>query len=463
MDPTAEPKVRPAAAALLYRETPEGVSIYLGRRSPKARFFPGYYAFVGGGLSRKDGPDAQEEAFRRCVVREVEEELAVSLDPGALRPAGRLLTPDFVPIRYDTRYYAAPCRDQEPEPASPELAGGRWFQPAEALELWDRGEILLASPVLLVLRTLRDRGFEEGLREWATVDTSGEDHEPYIELRPGVRFLPLRAPTIPPARTTNTAVVGGDGGDGRTWVVDPGVPEGAERDRLAAFVERHVEAWGPLAGVLLTHHHTDHAQAAGWLAQRFDAPVRAHPETRRRLDPDWPWGDDLLHGVRLPAGSHGSTGEPVGLRAVHTPGHAPGHLAFLEERSRALLAGDMVAGVGTILVDPGEGDMTAYMASLEELRTLGPRVILPGHGPFSDHPDRTLEGQLDHRRMRETRIREALGPEPRSVDALLPEVYDDVPEAFLGFAAQSLVAHLRKLEAEGAAREDGEERWRALP
>lgn len=463
MDPSMEPTVRQAAAAMLYRETAEGARVYLARRSPEARFFPGYYAFVGGGLSRSDGAPGEEPTYRRCVVRELEEELAVRLEPEDLRPAGRLLTPDFVPIRYDTRYYAAPCPHQDPRPAPPELVGGRWFRPDEALELWDRGEILLASPVLLVLRTLREKGLEAGLREWAGVDTAGQDNEPYIEVRPGVRFLPLRGPTLPPARTTNTLVVGAGGREAGVYVVDPGAPDGEDRDRLEELVERHTQAWGPLRAILLTHHHTDHAGAAGRLAERFRAPIRAHPETRRRLASEWPWGADVGDGERLPVGTHPATGDPVVLRAIHTPGHAPGHLAFLEERSRTLLAGDMVAGLGTILVDPEEGDMGAYMRSLERLRELAPAVVLPGHGPFSDHPDRMLQGHLDHRRTREERVLGALSAEPRSTDALLAEVYDDVPEAYHPYAARSLLAHLRKLQEEGRARAEGAEGWRAAP
>ena len=463
MDPFQEPEVRPAAAALLYRESREGPLIYLARRNPEARFFPGYHAFVGGGVSRTDGSPREEEAFRRCVVRELQEELGIRIPVHTLQPAGRLLTPDFVPIRYDTRYYAAPCADQEPEPAPPELVSGRWFRPEEALESWDRGEILLASPVILVLRTLRDRGLHEGLAAWAEVDTAERDREPYIELRPNVRFLPLAVSTLPPARTTNTVLVGGDGPDGGTYLLDPGGPKGAARDDLEDFVTRHVEAWGPLQAVLLSHHHSDHAGAAGEMAEAFQAPIRAHPKTRARLDPAWPWGEDLADGTRLTAGTHAATGQPITLRAIHTPGHAPGHLAFLEESTRTLLAADMVAGLGTILVDPAEGDMAAYMASLERLRQVEPQVILPGHGPFSDHPDRLLERTLEHRRQREERVAAALTDRPAPVDALLPEVYDDVPKAFHGYAAQSLEAHLVKLQTEGRAARHGEDGWRRAP
>lgn len=229
--PPGHVEIRRAAAGILYRETEKTVNIYLARRYPGASFFPGYYAFVGGTLEQGDGDPEQDETFRLCVLREFMEELGVMIGkkgdvnpadkedvrenlregsmtvregfdrmgrdpaPECMKPAGRFLTPDFVPVRYDTKYYAVPCPEGvEPDVRGPELTSGAWFTPEGALEKWRRGEMLIAPPVLLLLRSFAEKGFSKGLEEWAGVNTAGTDREPYIEMRPGIRFLPLETP-----------------------------------------------------------------------------------------------------------------------------------------------------------------------------------------------------------------------------------------------------------------------------
>jgi glyoxylase-like metal-dependent hydrolase (beta-lactamase superfamily II) len=152
------------------------------------------------------------------------------------------------------------------------------------------------------------------------------------------------------------------------------------------------------------------------------------------------------------------------LRAVHTPGHAPGHLVFVDERTGAIIAGDMVASVGTIVVPPDDGgDMGLYLASLERLRAKRPAALLPAHGPpiaGADAADDKLAFYVKHRLEREARVVAALGSEPRTVAELVPPAYPDVPPTIYPLAAHSLLAHLEKLGREGRAVRDDDGRWR---
>jgi glyoxylase-like metal-dependent hydrolase (beta-lactamase superfamily II) len=270
----------------------------------------------------------------------------------------------------------------------------------------------------------------EQVRARVAVDP-GEAPPTLVQVAPGIRMLALRTPTLPPAAHTNVYLVGPDRGP--IAAVDPGSPYEDQQAILDAYLGDL-----PIELVLLTHHHGDHVGGAAALAARWGVPIAAHPATARRL------------AGRVPVTRLIEDGEVVhGATAVHTPGHAEGHLCF--EVGAATIAGDMVAGIGTILVDPSEGDMAEYLASLERLLARPAEALLPAHGPIiSDGPGKLRE-YLAHRRMREARAAAALSGAPRSVRELVPTVYGDTPAALWPLAERSLLAHLVKLERDGKA------------
>jgi hypothetical protein len=148
---------------------------------------------------------------------------------------------------------------------------------------------------------------------------------------------------------------------------------------------------------------------------------------------------------------------------MHTPGHAPGHLVYCERRTGLVYAGDMVAGVGTILIDPeDDGDMIAYLASLERIAAAGPRRTGARARAGADDPQGLLRRYRAHRLMREDRVLAAIQDVPRDLSAVLADAYADTPEALWPLAARSLEAHLRKLVAEGRVRRLGASRWPGL-
>ncbi|MCA9635131.1 MAG: MBL fold metallo-hydrolase, partial [Myxococcales bacterium] len=133
-----------------------------------------------------------------------------------------------------------------------------------------------------------------------------------------------------------------------------------------------------------------------------------------------------------------------------------GHLVFRERASGLAYAGDLVAGEGTILIDPADaGDMAAYLASLERIAAIAPRALIPAHGPVITAPEALLRRYIDHRRMREDKILAAVGDQTIDLPALLARVYDDTPRALWPLAERSLEAHLGKLVAEGRLHRDG--------
>jgi glyoxylase-like metal-dependent hydrolase (beta-lactamase superfamily II) len=195
-------------------------------------------------------------------------------------------------------------------------------------------------------------------------------------------------------------------------VIDPGSEDKGHLEAIrAAAAER-----GGIGLVLLTHSHGDHAAGADQL------------------------GADVIR----PAGgkTHG------GLRVLATPGHAADHVCFLSDDG-VCFSGDLVLGLGSTIVPPGDNSLAAFMSSLRLLQGEEIELMAPGHGPWITDPAAKLAEYVEHREMRERRLLAALERGERSRATLLAAVWDDVPVELLPMAAMAMEAHLEKLESEG--------------
>lgn len=225
-------------------------------------------------------------------------------------------------------------------------------------------------------------------------------------------------------------------GSGEALVVDPGPDLAPHRDAVEAAL-RALDA--EVAAVVLTHHHVDHAEAAGW-SVRWGAPLHAFSPHLVPAD-----AAPLADGATVRAGG-------VELEAVHTPGHASDHLCLRVRDSGVVLTGDHVLGRGTTVVAWPDGDMSAYLASLERLARLHATALYPGHGPVLDDPAGTVAAYLAHRRERERQVLDALSAGDETPAAIVARVYADVDTALHPAAERSVRAHLDKLVAEGRVR-----------
>jgi glyoxylase-like metal-dependent hydrolase (beta-lactamase superfamily II) len=222
---------------------------------------------------------------------------------------------------------------------------------------------------------------------------------------------------------TNTWVVGTP----PAVVIDPG-PE--DEAHLAAVRAEAVT----VGTILITHRHPDHAPGAEALARSTGARVYSW-----RPPKGW---DPIRAGQEFDGGG-------VTLVAHHTPGHTPDHVAFFAPASRALFTGDAVLGRGTSVIDPPEGDLTAYVRSLETMTALDPATIYPGHGPAVWDADAKLREYRLHREERERQVVDALAEGARTPAEIVPVVYEGYPAEVLDLAARTVLAHLLKLEREG--------------
>ncbi len=491
-EPPPPPEPRVAAAVILWREGPRGREIFWVKRGA-LRFAGGFYAFPGGRLDEGDwrvpvpGSAGERAALTACAVREIFEETGVLLaagprlarhdrdaarralldgalefghflarhrlavDAARLLPAGRWITPAQFPVRYDAHVFLArPPDGEEAEVWPGELESGEWIAAAEALLRWEQGDVLLHPPNLWGVQCLARSGPPACLDLLRAPPATEAFITRRVEFQRGLFLAALRTPTLLPATHTNAWIVeiGGD----ELAVVDPGSPYPDEQ----AFLERVLADLATqglaLREIWLTHAHRDHMGGVAALRARHDVVLRAHPEVVERLPREREVGFTvpLADGDRL----HRR------FRAVHTPGHARGHVAFLDQRTGALLAGDMLSTLSTIVIDPPEGDMAEYVRSLERLRDLGPRTIFPAHGPPTQGAIDKLENYLAHRREREAAVIEALAT-PGTLDEVTARAYQDTPSFMLPVAARSCLASLEKLARERRATFDGQ-RWRGL-
>jgi len=220
---------------------------------------------------------------------------------------------------------------------------------------------------------------------------------------PGVARVRAPNPSALTLDGTNTYVAGG-------WIVDPGP---ADEDHVAAV---RAAAGGGVDGVVLTHGHADHAEAA----DLFGVPVHRPGE-----------------------------GEGAGpFSAIATPGHSQDSVCLIWGE-RVCFTGDTVLGSGSVFIAPGEGSLSAYLDSLRRLRALPLEVLCPGHGPYVWDPAAKLDEYISHRLEREQRLVDALDAGLRTEDDLLDSAWSDAPAELRYFAGLSLASHLEKLAEEG--------------
>ncbi|HEV7138874.1 MAG TPA: MBL fold metallo-hydrolase [Steroidobacteraceae bacterium] len=265
--------------------------------------------------------------------------------------------------------------------------------------------------------------------------------QPGIAVRLSARVRRITAPN-PGAMTgpgTNSYLVGA----GERWaVIDPGP---ADDRHVRALMEAAPQA---IHHILVTHTHEDHSPGAAPLKSATGALLLGRTTCHRHWqDSTFVPDRELRHDDRLTL-VPGCT-----LRVIHTPGHASNHLCFLLEDERILFTGDHIIQGSTVVIDPPDGDMAAYIASLEALLREPIDYLAPGHGTLIPEPHAAIQGLIQHRLRREAKVLAALSHQhPADLPCLVRCVYDDVPPHLHPIAERSLLAHLLKLQSESRAR-----------
>ena len=470
---------RDAATLAILRDGPAGLEVLVTVRPRSLRFMGGATVFPGGGLSSSDADPrwetvstlsrdeaaaASEEdadralAFYVCALRESFEEVGfivgsgdlpvdrseaesgsdfltaflergAALGCGDLVPAGRWVTPQGAPIRFDTRFFCVRAPDGwEPRPDPREVESCSWVTPRGALDQLSVGDALMAPPTIEMLQLLAKHDDVASVLSHIGDDAlTGAGNLISFRLSPLVHVVLAPNPGIMTGPGTNTYIVGA----GPTMVIDPAVDD-------EDYIQEVVDRGGEVAAILVTHRHSDHVGGAAVLAERTGAPVRA-------------FGTDPAGGVDVVPVGEGEVLEAGGarLRTFHCPGHASDHLCWWMEGAASLFAGDNVLGEGTAVIAPPDGDMRAYLGSLHRLLDLHIDRIYPGHFRWLDGGTKVLQGYIDHRADRERQVLEALGEGSSTVEDIVARVYTDTPEHLHPVAAYSVLAHLEMLHSDG--------------
>jgi glyoxylase-like metal-dependent hydrolase (beta-lactamase superfamily II)/8-oxo-dGTP pyrophosphatase MutT (NUDIX family) len=494
-----------AAAVVLVRGEGEEAQVYWARRGERMAFLGGFYAFPGGQRDAADGDtpidacdDAELAAMISCAARELFEETGVlaargadSLTKGQLDSllddltsermtfaqllshyglrldardftfVGRWVTPPFSPRRFDTLFFLARCpRKQEPRIRTIEFDQGGWTNARAAYERWQNSEVLVAPPVLHAIKTLADGANDapdDLVARFLGVPHAHREQVRRIEFTPNFVCFPLRTPTKPPATHTNAYIIGHD----EFVVVDPGSPYEEEQAALAIFVDELIAQGKKLREIVLTHHHPDHVGGVGPLRAHLggNVQVAAHRLTAESL------GDAVRVDRFIEDGDVIElAGKPsLRLRAMHTPGHTRGHLSFYEERTQTLVVGDNIVGLGSVLIEPPEGNVRDYLGSLERYRQLLPnvRVLFGGHGAAVGNPRAKIEEYIAHRLEREANILKAVREGASTPREIVERVYTDVSVKLHAMAERAVLAHLEKLEEDKLVSRDGNDNYAA--
>lgn len=270
-------------------------------------------------------------------------------------------------------------------------------------------------------------------------------------LEPGIARLLARNPSPYTYFGTQTYLVGTD----EVIVVDPGPDMDEHVDAIIAAA-----AGRPVVAITCTHTHRDHSPASRALKERTGAPIiGCAPLALETVGPraDASFDGDYAPDKVLADGEAIELGDGTRLIAVATPGHTSNHLCYAF--GDALFTGDHVMGWSTSVVVPPDGDMSAYMASLEKLRQRKDRIYYPAHGPAVTKPNQLVRGMIGHRMQREKQILRLVGEGMETIPAIVAAAYPGLDPRLTPAAGGSVLGHLVDLENRGLVSSDEDERW----
>ena len=241
-------------------------------------------------------------------------------------------------------------------------------------------------------------------------------------------------------------------------VIDPGPDDPAHIEALLRAIDGR-----PVTAIVITHTHRDHSPGSRPLKAATGAPIVGCAPLA--LDDLGPRADASFDGDyrpdRVMAEGDAVSGEGWTLIAVATPGHTSNHLAFALPETKALFTGDHVMGWSTSIVSPPDGDMAAYMASLDKLMHRDDRLYYPAHGDPVENPRRLVRGMMGHRKQREGQILRLLREGASPIPAMVERMYVGLDSRLFPAAGRSVLAHLIDLRDRGLVAEQGDI-WAAI-
>ena len=425
------------------------------QRQSYLKAFPGYLAFPGGKVDKDESSkpfitkflSENDAILMRALKREILEELGYDLEAGinngeviSVSELAEVLAPEFAQLRYRTWFYRVDLNKKiNFRLDSGEFAKSFWESPYKLLENFRAGNSLMVPPTRWVLEKLQKIPKAKHLGNLSE-NYENKDKVPCLEMMEGIETLAVKSATLPPANRTNSFLLGDS--DAPKLLVDPSPNSKKEFQRLLNTIEER-----KINSIFLTHHHPDHHQFSNQLARKLSIPIILSRDTQQRLANKF--GSDYFEKIKL----HNSVeneevtkwhGTPV--RVFEIPGHDAGHLGLAPDSMKWFIVGDLIQGIGTVVIPPPEGDMAAYFSTLEKVIALNPEVIIPSHG-IPTRSTHRLKETLKHRIERESQILK-LYNSGVSKQEILEKLYVGLEPRLKKLAFQNIESHLLKLNKE---------------
>lgn len=464
------------------------------QRNPKIKFLGGWHAFPGGKTEKTDAEievkncsDNDLQRFIIGAVREVFEEVGVLIVRGGdkltkgqraslhddlisgrssfkeilddwnlwidvedFQYTGFWTTPQFSPVRFKTRFFIAECpAKQTPYAAISELQNIEFILPQDALNRWANSEVLISPPVLIALQILATENTEKHREILLEKSQKCDGVIDFIELNPRLICFPLRTKTLPPATHTNCFIVGKK----EFVVIDAASTEMEEQAKLFDLIDSMIENGAVCKEIIVSHLHPDHfggeTVLQNHLREKFglEIPISTHKITaedlREKVEFQKFIEDEQIFNLK------DETGANFEIKALHTPGHARGHICFYDSEFGFLLSSDNVVGTGSVVIAHPEGNMNDYLESLEMMKNLPKLRFLAGsHGSAIFDAKGKIEEYIAHRLEREKQIIEAVENGAKTPEEITQFVYKGLDEKLFPLAVKSVLAHLAKIEAD---------------
>jgi ribonuclease/clavin/mitogillin len=427
--------------------------IYMAQRQAYLKAFPGYHAFPGGKIEKNEGKlcnslivdfDNEEEMIElKALCREIQEELNFSIEEAfskklinGIYKIATATTPSFNPLRFKNHFYKIELNQKiEFNLDKGEASWGGWKTTTDFVEMFNRNELLAVPPIITLLKELEINPNNQNIIE---IDVTFDDdvEVPHIEILHKLHQVMPLSKTLYPATRTNAFVLG----DEKVVLIDPAPRDARELEKFLYTIK-----YFNIREVFLTHHHIDHCDQANTIALELNVPISMSKDTQVLIKKKH--SESYFEKLDVLIYSEGdvlttSNGEEIIL--YETPGHDKGQLGLAPRSLNWFIVGDLIQGIGTVVIPEEEGDMEDYMNSLERVIKLSPRYILPSHG-LALGGTSALTNALEHRRMRENQMIK-LSKDGKNLEEMLESIYPELKDSLKPYAMMNIKSHLKKLK-----------------
>lgn len=429
--------------------------IFAIQRQTNLPSFPGYLSFPEAQIDKDESPSKFETEFLskyntarmrtldRKLFKELEYDIVEEIIKGeilSLTEIAEFLSPPFDAVSLRTWFYRIELKKCINFRAnSDEFTKSFWKTATEMLKTYRDGKSLMAPPTRILLECLQRNPKAKALGDLSE-KFERDKTIPCLEMIEGVKMYPVKSVTLPPASRTNAFLLGDF--DSPKLIVDPSPSSMEEYQTLLDTIPCK-----KLNAIFLTHHHPDHHQFSNQLARQIKLPIILSHDTQKRLI--LKNGKDYFKNIELRnvvendevTRWHGSA-----VRVYEIPGHDAGHIGLAPDNMSWFIVGDLIQGIGTVVIPSPEGNMSAYYKTLEKVIALNPEVVIPSHGMPMRSTYR-LKETLKHRYKRELQILD-LYNSGKSQKEILKKLYEGIDPRLYSLALENIEAHLFKLRQE---------------